>query len=417
MNLDEISVMIKSIVVSSKYDVLVKDIDKEFKEETGIRIPYTNFKHQTLESFLKTIEGVYLVKGSNGETTIKVKTENARHIQELVREQKSSGRKRRSRGGRRPSGKENQSRRPSYNARKGNFRSNLKPQSNFKSSPKVVVPPKIIEEPKHRQPFNQLTTTQNASQDVRGLPFVVVSNKEKEYSDISETETESESDDDGDVDVASSNHDVSLRITVSKNNRRLVEEVSNLVRKENNSHPVIAGYTLLGDDYFYNYAKEYLRVKTDGSSMGMCQENLTVEMALKNFRKETHLPKKIIVLLGGTDILNERGVENIITDYYKFINELLKVIDNIIVCTVPLFIDKTRNKQFYDDLSVMNELIKFFPEDIDMNIEVIDLYDHFAKGADLVGLDVNNFFSDDFNFNSKGLALLDTILKEYLWYL
>lgn len=401
--------------------------------ECGESIPYSKFGYKSLQEFLYSINDLIVQKNHAGELVIRVRaSEKSAHIANLVKEQRSPSKKKKKRPKSAPGRTANYNFRPSLKRSTGShFKSTTKlniesPEKKYSSKPSP--PPKKNSKP----PFNYrvpLCTT-NANIDVRGIPFVVVSDKNNEDKDQSDKENnregyevkprrESTSEDEIEIPKIET-----LKITVNRSRRHVEVEknsplnprvrfsVSTLEHDcDDCKCPEVNGYTLFGDDFFFEYAVKYL----NSGAVGMCQSNMSVIEASKVFHWRHSWPEKIIILLGAVDIILGRDFEDIAYDFYNLINDVTTHVEKVVVCTIPPLLNINKNQ--LKNLLRVNTLIECIPEDMDREVKIIDLYEEFNTLPKLK-LNISELYDVrkelPITFNEKGYKILSQIFDKRL---
>ncbi|XP_066151692.1 tudor domain-containing protein 5 [Euwallacea fornicatus] len=86
---DEVKKHIRSILTSAPVVLNVKSVQRDYSSLLGFSIPYSKFKYNSLEQFLKNIPDTCTVKGSGPFAEVHiVPNEKSKHINELVTKQK-----------------------------------------------------------------------------------------------------------------------------------------------------------------------------------------------------------------------------------------------------------------------------------------------------------------------------------------
>ncbi|RWS08188.1 Tudor domain-containing protein 7-like protein, partial [Dinothrombium tinctorium] len=93
-DIETIKSALRAVVQTSKVGFRLYDLEKEYEDLNGCPIPYLNFGFENLKDFLCSIPDTVIVKGSGKETIVNyVPNSNTAHIEKLVKNQKTSGKK------------------------------------------------------------------------------------------------------------------------------------------------------------------------------------------------------------------------------------------------------------------------------------------------------------------------------------
>lgn len=87
----EVKAVLRSILISSPLLINVSELEHDFEDIMGIKIPYQKFGFQSLLEFLNSIPDVLTVSGNNKFSSVHpVSSEKSLHVSDLVSKQKVS---------------------------------------------------------------------------------------------------------------------------------------------------------------------------------------------------------------------------------------------------------------------------------------------------------------------------------------
>lgn len=89
----EVKTVLRSILISSPVLINISELEYDFEDIMGIKIPYQKFGYQSLLEFLNSIPDVLTVSGNNEFSSVHpVSSEKSSHVSDLVSKQKVSSR-------------------------------------------------------------------------------------------------------------------------------------------------------------------------------------------------------------------------------------------------------------------------------------------------------------------------------------
>lgn len=87
----EVKNVLRSILISSPLIINVSELDSDFKEQMGIKIPFQKLGFKSLLEFLNSIPDVLTVNGKDEYSNVQlVFSEKSAHVSDLVMKQKVS---------------------------------------------------------------------------------------------------------------------------------------------------------------------------------------------------------------------------------------------------------------------------------------------------------------------------------------
>ena len=87
-SLDETKKIIRSLLISAKQGLFVEQLDRDYKSQKGTPIPYSDYGHSTLESFLCSIPDVIRISRKGRQLhLVGVPTNETSHIARMVQQQ------------------------------------------------------------------------------------------------------------------------------------------------------------------------------------------------------------------------------------------------------------------------------------------------------------------------------------------
>jgi len=88
--LDDIKKVLRALIISCPHGLTVEQLDRDFSEMEGTKIPFYDYGFNSLESFLQSIPDTLLVNGRGRNAPVYgVSSDKTKHIEELVSKQKN----------------------------------------------------------------------------------------------------------------------------------------------------------------------------------------------------------------------------------------------------------------------------------------------------------------------------------------
>ncbi|XP_047115201.1 uncharacterized protein LOC124795287 [Schistocerca piceifrons] len=89
--MDQVKQMIIACIVSRKGGVPVTEIDNEYRQLVGTKIPYAKYGFPSLEGLIQSIAEIMMVHNTDGSLVLKARDTKTSHIASLVEGQKKTG--------------------------------------------------------------------------------------------------------------------------------------------------------------------------------------------------------------------------------------------------------------------------------------------------------------------------------------
>lgn len=340
--MNETEALIKSCIISKKGGILFEDLNDEFEKVVGEPIPYRRLGFMSLCEFVKTIDGLNIIRNEFGKQTLKINDSKISHIDRLVRKQKID-----------------------YSKTKDKYYKQFARQKNHSEYYND-----------HRQKNRIIFNTNRANKRIQNFG-------QRRDPNLFGT--------DG---IWQGKH---FSYEEKENHHPVVIETNQTKKADNVYEPTANGQQLLGDDFFLQLAIRNLHFPIwrykDSLSLhcGLCVSGQTISDCTRALRNINTISNRVVILLGSVDVYNGASYENMIRD----MTELLQVLRSkfhlsssaITICTLPPLANVSIHAHKHQSMALFcfNNWIRSLADDASSrdssfeNYPIIDLFENYTN--------------------------------------
>ncbi|CAG9855357.1 unnamed protein product [Phyllotreta striolata] len=144
--------------------------------------------------------------------------------------------------------------------------------------------------------------------------------------------------------------------------------------------PLFYKHQGLGDDFLLDIADTKFGYYVPEEECGLCSSNLTISELTEKVRNTQYLAPRVVVMIGLTDLLMHKNVNDMIVDLQELVKELKDRNTRITLVTlIPTPKMMNLSSRYFTRMKIFNDAIKDYSYSVKLKCNIIDMYSIFRE--------------------------------------